>query len=1037
MDRDAEKPFVVGRANSFPRDRRYPLNGPHNHIVERSTNDSFFADRHLQRQGTGDFENRRPNKRLRYTIPLRRKRRHTGDEEKGFDEKGGNGGHPARPGLEREISRGAAPYLSQDLYEIISTQFWVPDDEGREVVTLTVNDDTAKTKQEKISYESVWRHIQSEAMTFKQFHKEVMRLPGLEDDDLALAARLLNKVQKTCEKQFVHGRYLKPTVLVYDGADPEETAKDQKTATFVSLPIFTTECERHHKSTKEDELHPVRALLQSRYRLESTKGRDKEQVIRKVHFKKAHVVHVPQIWALIINKHTIITCAPLDTSTLRGETIKLVKHSEAQLDEATWSVHFTDTRGTVFYLPLRFCKSWFGLVKQIADDCLHDEYDLIRDQLLKNGPLYQLFTEHGVPVTAESWPQMVEREKKEVIRLRLVDNEGKSNRLLVTYCDENGNEIDYDSDPSSDTSSMFSPDGKESDDSESSISSLPTFEEVTPAVEKLRNLHEKLEQARSQDSNRRVEVLRDYKIPALEKQILGLTAEGLGLDRTRRSRPQKKRAKAIVPDVYEGRRGSSHRFYGNSTLSATGGPSIRVSSRSRSSSGSRPRLSRGVSQYSQSMYDLSLDQPQGRGSEKRPPLAYNRSQSYSQPLHVFEDYSFPPRSSQPVRRQSYTRTVPSRLIIPSRTPHSTSRWDTVRSRVFNGPALMASATPVSPKTTKNDVCYQPSNKQLARSRWEFLRAQILAGSDLGQSNGQANGEISGEPVSPRAREKLASAMKNMFSDQDARPDKLTSKIARVLDPENSESEAKPKKRVDFTKQNPESKLKLKRLIHLAHKEVSSPTSPTMTKTPFAADIAPPGSSKKTQDLPIFLWSTLHAPADVVDLSLASKATPAGADQSLSEKIPAEINQNTLKVEELILRTVMNEMHANMRKPKKVSPEYADLYGKIADRSVADVTSLIATLDTDDNPANENGNRNIFTSLSSPNSNLADNPDSAETKTRLKAIRSEIYDVSSQILHAFIPQGYEAPVVSKYWGAIYQIIHHRTRVRVIYLSECSC
>ena len=1032
MDRDAEKPFVVDRANSFPRDRGYPSNGPHDHVVERSTNDSFFADRHLHRQGTGDFENRRPNKRLRYTIPLRRKRRHTGDEEKGFDEKR----HPARPGVERETSRGAAPYLPQDLYEIISTQFWVPDEEGREVVTLTVNDDTTKTKQEKVSYESVWRHIQSEAMTFKQFHKEVMRLPGLEDDDLALVTRLLNKVKKTCEKQFVHGRYLKPTVLVYDGADPEETAKDQKTATFVSLPIFTTECERHHKSTKEDELHPVRALLQSRYRLESTKGRDKEQVIRKVHSKKAHVVHVPQIWALIINKHTIITCAPLGTSTLRGETIKLVKHSEAQLDEATWSIHFTDAHGTVFYLPLRFCKSWFGLVKQIADDCLHDEYNLIRDQLLQNGPLYQLVTDHGLPVTAESWPQMVEREKKEVIRLQLVDNEGKSNRLLVTYCDENGNEIDYDSDPSSDTSSIFSPNGRESDASESSISSLPTFEEVAPAVEKLRSLHKKLEQARSQDNSRRVEALRDHKIPALEKQILELTAEDLDLDRTRRSRPQK-RARAIVPDVYEGRRGSSHRLYGNSILSATGGPSIRVSSRSRSRSGSRPRRSRGVPQYTQSTYDLSLDQPQGRGSAKRPPLAYNRSQSYSQPLHVFEDYSFPPRSSQAARRQSYTRATPSRLTIPSRTPHSVSRWDTVRSRVFNGPALIASATPVSPKNTKNDICYQPSNKQLARSRWEFLRAQILAGSDLGQSNGQANGEISGEPVSPRAREKLASAMKNMFSDQDARPDKLNSKIAKVLDPGNSESEAKPKKRLDFAKRNPEAKPKLKGLIQLAHKEVLSPTSPTMTKTPFAAEIAPPGTSKKTQDLPIFLWSTLHTPADVVDLSLASKARPAGADQSLSEKIPAEINQNTLKVEELILRTVMNEMHTNMRKPKKVSPEYADLYGKIADRNVADVTSLMATLDTDDNPANENGNRNMSTSLSCPDSNLADDPDSAETKMRLKAIRSEIYDVSGQILHAFVPQGYEAPVVSKYWGAIYQIIHYRTRVRVIYLSECSC
>ena len=870
-------------------------------------------------------------------------------------------------------------------------------------------------------------------MTFKHFHKEVMRLPGLEDDDLALAARLLNKVQRTCEKQFVHGRYLKPTVLVYDGADPEETAKDQKTATFISLPIFTTESERHHKSTKDHELHPVRSLLQSRYRLESTKSRDKDQVIRKINSKAAHVVHVPQIWALIINKHTIITCAPLDTSTLRGDTIRLVKHSEAQLDEATWSVHFTDARGTVFYLPLRFCKTWFGLVKQIADDCLHDEYNLIRDQLLKNGPIYQLVTEFGDQVTAESWPQMVERERKEVIRLRLIDKEGESNRLLVTYCDENGNEMNYDSDTSSDTSTVFSPHGEQSDASESSVSSLPAFEDMTHVAAKLRKLHEKLEQAQGQENARRVQALRDHKIPALEEQILAMTAQGVGLETTGRSRPEN-RARVVAPDVYDGRRRSSHRLYGNEIYSATAGPSIWVDSRSRSRSGSRsrPRLLRGAPHYSQSAQNLLLDQPQVRGTTKRPPLGFKRSQSYSQPLHVFGDYSFPPPSNYPTRRQSYSKTTPSRLIIPPRAPHSKSRWDTVRSRVFNGPSLMASATPVSPTNDKRDICYQPSNKQLARSRWEFLRAQILAGSDLGQSNSQSIGEIADEPVSPRAREKLASAMKNMFSDQDARPAKLTSRIAKVLDPEKKESEAKPKKRVDFTKQNPEAKPKLKRLIQLAHKEVSSPTSPTSPTspmTPFARETAAPVASEKVQDVPIFLWSTIHAPADLIDVSLVSKAACADTNVSSLEKLPAENNSNTLKVEELILRTVMNEMHANMRKPKKVLPEYADLYGKITDRSVTDVTSLMATLETDDNRANDNEARHMSAPHSSPNSNIADDPDPAGTKTRLKATRAEIFDVSGQILHAFVPRDYDAPVVSKYWGAIYQIMHHRARVRI--------
>ena len=985
MDREAEKPFVVDRAKSFPRDRAYLANGPH--VVKRSTNDSLFADRHLHRQGTTDFENRRPNKRLRYTIPLRPKRKYNGDEEKGFvDGREGNNGYPIRPGLERETSRGTAPYLTQDLYEIISTQFWVPDDEGREVVTLTVSDDTTKTKQERICYESVWKHIQSEAMTFKQFHKEVMRLPGLEDDDLALAARLLNKVQKTCEKQFVHGRYLKPTVLVYDGADPEETSKDQKTATFVSLPIFTTECPRRQTSTKEDEHHPVRALLQSRYRLESTKSRDKAQVIRKVDSKKDHVIHVPQIWALIINKHTIITCAPLCSTILRGETIKLMKYSEAQLDEATWSIHFTDGWGNVFYLPIRFCKTWFGLVKQIADDCLHDEYNLIRDQLLKSGPLYQLVTDQGAQVTAESWPQMVERERKEVIRLTLVDNERYSTKPLVTYYDANGNEIEYDSDASSDTSSIFSPDADGSDASESSTStsSLPTFKEIAPAMEKLRKLLEKLEQAKAQEDASLIAALRDNKIPALEEQILEMTAEGLDMNITGRSRPQE-RAKIVSPDAYNSRRGS-----------------------------------------------IRMDHSHPRGHAKRPQLPYSRSQSFSQSVHVFDDYSFPPRPSQPTRRQSYARTTPSRLLIPSRPSHSGSHWDKVRSRVLHGPSLNNLTTPVSPKTSKADVCYQPSNKQLARSRWEFLRAQILAGNDLGQSNSQTNGGIPDEPVSPRAREKLANAMKNMFTDQDTRPAKISSKIAKVLDPENSESEAKPKKKVGFAKRSQDAKPELKRLIQVAHKEVSSPISPLTPNRPFPTENSTPEAKKKVQDLPIFLWSTVSTSTDGVDFSTPSRATSAGSNQLCPEKSPADVNHNTIKIEELILRTVLNEMHANMRKPKKVSRECADLYGKVAEKTVLDVTSLIARMNTESTHADDNGNKDVTAPLSSPKSDLPNSANSTETKTHLKDARSAIFDVASHILYAFIPEGYEAPVVSKYWGAIYQILHQRDRVGALVL-----
>lgn len=1037
MDRDDEKPFAVGRKNSFPHDRSYPSSVPQDQNADKNTEVPFIRNHLLHRQGTTDLENRKSNKRLRYTIPLRHKRKRQRDEEHGIlDEKEHNAGNSARPGLERDVSRGGPPYGPDELCEIISTQFWVPDDDGQEVVTLTVKDDAANRKQEKLRCESRWRHIQSEAITFRQFHKEVMRLPGLEDDELALAGRLLNKVRKTCEKQFIHGRYLKPIVLVYDGADPEEDFQEPKTATFISLPIFTTDVQKRHTSTKEDEGHPVRALLQSRYRLESTKSRDKGQVIRKVQRHSDHVVHVPQIWALIINKHTIITCAPLSTSTLRGNTIRIMKYADAQLDEATWSIHFADARGTVFYLPLRFCKTWFGLVKQITTDCLQDEYDLIRDQLLRGGPLYELVTEDGVAVTAETWPTMIENERSEVIRLKLVDNEAKSNRLLITYCDAEGNEIPYESDSSSDASSLFSHDDVESDATDYSTSNAPKFDRIPPALDKLQSLRGKLERAKSQGDDKRIESLRDHKIPTLEDRILALVAADLEREKNKTSHNSKE-ARFAMPEHNGHPRGSSGHTREHIVLSAAAGHGSRRRSRSRSGSGSGPRLSRGVSHYFQPTHDLSLNEPDPRTRPKRPPIAYNRSKSFSQPQSIFGDYSFPPRSGDASRRQSYATIAPSHLTIPSRPlPPSRSHWDTIRSRVFHGPAFDATSTPTSPKTDTKDIYYKPSNKQLARSRWEFLRNHILAGTDISQSNGQPTKQGSVEPASPRVREKLANAMKLMLGDETPGSPKTASAPSNPLGVQKDHPGEHLIKRVKFSKRSQEAKPKLKRLITRAHKEVSKLTSPHAATAAPTETLKSPIVPTEAQDLPIFLWSTVHKPASVPEISLKSKAASMArlpsTDQALLENVAANVKKNTSK-EELILRTVVLEIHANLRKPKKVPREYADLYEQIVGKTIADVTGLIAAMDSDDKWTNDTDRTAGLTPLNSPEITTTTNIDSVETRKRLKDARAAIRDVASQILYAFVPDGYEAAVVSKYWGAIYQIINQKPRVRTKYLS----
>jgi len=177
MDPDAGEPFVTTRRDGFPEDRGYPSHTTRTPIVERSTNDSRFDDRGLFRQGTGDIEPKRRNRRLQYTIPLRYNRKTPRDEEKGLvEEKGSQDGYtaPVSPlGIERETS---TAFLQSEFLEIVSTQYSVPDDDGQEVVTLTVKDRAVKAKPEQPRCESRWRHIQNDAITFRQFINQVMRV---------------------------------------------------------------------------------------------------------------------------------------------------------------------------------------------------------------------------------------------------------------------------------------------------------------------------------------------------------------------------------------------------------------------------------------------------------------------------------------------------------------------------------------------------------------------------------------------------------------------------------------------------------------------------------------------------------------------------------------------------------------------------------------------------------------------------------------------------------------------------------------------
>ena len=1075
-----EEPSVFDRTDSFPRDRAYPSRSTRSQVTKRPTGDSLFNGMHLHRGGTGDFF--QPRRRLRYTVPLHRRSNHSRDEEKGYLEEKRNGLTYSPPlGAHRETSRGSAAFPPQELLEIISTK-WVPDDEGREVVTLTIKDAGGKADQEKFRCESRWKHIQSDAMTLKQFYGQVMRIPGLGDDDMALVGRLLNKVRNTSEKKFVHGRYLDPITLVYEGEDPDvsgsyhaEERHVRKTATFVSLPVFTISCPKNHTSNKEFEGHPVRALLQSRYRLESTKRRDKDQVITKTssikdHLtREDHVVHVPHIWALVINNHTIITCAALDASVLRGDTIKLISYTAAQLDEATWSVHFTDAQGKDFYLPLRFCKTWFDLVRQITDNCLHDEYSFIRDQLLKGGPVYQLvIAKDGSSVNAEKWPKLVEEKKTEVIHLRLVDKETVSSGLLVTYCDDEGNEVIPDSDDSPDSSSTFSSDdGEGSDASESSVSSDTSLDNIATIIDRLRSLHDKLSEAEGRGDTKKVEDLKEHRIPASEEKVLELTAAGLNLHTSTREQARRK-SRIIIPGPYDHQPRSDRGFDHDSPLSPTERYRVRLRSRSRSTSSSR-LVKRGPT-FSRSTYDLSFQEQSDRGRATQPWINHDRNHSVHF-KHVA--YDIVPRARHRIRSHMPGAHPLSRSsTLPTQ---SRSGWDLLRSRVRDRQLPSLRSSPTSPMTDSNEIYYRPSEKQLARSYWDLVRSSVLEGGI--HKLGIAEGAKKDDEVTNRAISNAATTIDNQKRDQsspfrrsdvlDNPPNGSSNALSTTLDPpasfgppkalsrpENDASSikqgendpTKPRK-VLFSQHSLEGKPKLKKLIKFVQKE--SAALPKMATSQAALEVSSPVPVDPMIDLPVFLWSTQHKQPESRDPAQKApqltNVSETSTFKSFLRKPPEERNQaiNTSKTEELILHTVMTEVHVTLKKPKKAKPEYAVLYEKTAEKNYADVASSMnsirkarSSVTNWSTEEERNLNKSVsqsrraslaFAGASMPrrnsNRSVAKTPDQED----LGLLKLGIFELASKILLAFVPTGYDAPVISKYWGALYKLLNEKVRL----------
>ena len=206
------------------------------------------------------------------------------------------------------------------------------------------------------------------------------------EDLIPVVIYLLRKIQETHESGSAYGSYIEPgTVLRSDGTDRSHRGQPDLSATFISFPYLDVGKWRPPDPPEDESMHLPRGLFQSSYTQDNALSRDGEQMFRKFRGIKAdQFLRVPQLWVLILQSKTIITCGPSTLADMFAEYIEFVEE-ETLLAHGPSLVQVTDFLRRVSYLPVERCRTFLSLKQSIEEQCLSDSEYRIGDCILHSG----------------------------------------------------------------------------------------------------------------------------------------------------------------------------------------------------------------------------------------------------------------------------------------------------------------------------------------------------------------------------------------------------------------------------------------------------------------------------------------------------------------------------------------------------------------------------------------------------------------------------------------------------------------------------
>ncbi|KAJ5202282.1 hypothetical protein N7449_004361 [Penicillium cf. viridicatum] len=250
-----------------------------------------------------------------------------------------------------------------------------------------------------------WTHTQTDTKSFDDFSRFASDVPNLADEDRALIVSLLKRAQRDPpglnEPQYV---------MRCVDSNPTQN-RTEKSVIFLRLPYYSTQKMDTAQSFRKS-AHSTRSLLQYFYNLESTRHRDLQQVIRKSGvFPKGYIVHVSELWAVIVNFQFIITSAPIPLMDGASSSLEVMSPPTSQSSSPS-NICVINTDQRVFFFPMEHCKTFFAMRDKIFRYCLPEgegrNYD--NHEYGNHGHKvscdFTMFTQDKVPIRAEDWTKL-------------------------------------------------------------------------------------------------------------------------------------------------------------------------------------------------------------------------------------------------------------------------------------------------------------------------------------------------------------------------------------------------------------------------------------------------------------------------------------------------------------------------------------------------------------------------------------------------------------------------------------------------------